>query len=205
MYGVLRQYKADPGSIDEIVRRATAGFVPLMSAAPGFVSYTMVDLGPAGLLTHSTFEDQAGAEESVGMAASWVKENLATLLPEAPQVTSGPYPIRQVNADAHFGYGVMRRYTVAPGDVAEITQRVTAGLVPILSGAPGFASYAVIDAGNGVVVSLSAFADQATADAATETTRQWVMDNLADLAPTPPTITAGPMRLRHATVAAAAR
>ena len=147
MYGVLRQYKADPGSIDEIVRRAEAGFVPLISAAPGFVSYMMADLGQQGLLTLSTFDDQAGAEESVRIAAGWVKENLATLLPDAPKVTRGIYPIRQVKESAQFGYGVVRRYTFAPGDVAEIVQRVTAGLVPLLSQAQGFAAYSVIDAG----------------------------------------------------------
>jgi hypothetical protein len=37
----------------------------------------------------SVFETQAGAEEANRMAASWVKENLAALLPTPPEITAG--------------------------------------------------------------------------------------------------------------------
>src|SRR5690348_8370652 len=129
MHGVIRQYKVDPSQIEEIVSRARSGFVPLVSSAPGFVSYTMADAGTAGLITISTFEDQAGADESVRMAASWIKNNLAALLPNPPQVTSGPLTIRNVKENGQFGYGVMRRYTFDPGDVEEVTRRVREGLM----------------------------------------------------------------------------
>lgn len=41
------------------------------------------------MLSTSVFEDQAGAEESVKRAADFVRDNLASLLPEPPQVTAG--------------------------------------------------------------------------------------------------------------------
>jgi hypothetical protein len=87
-YGVMRRYQADPGAVDEIVRRAEAGFVPLISQMPGFVGYSILDEGQGRLTTLSAFEDQAGAEESVRQAANWVKENLGALLPNPPEVTS---------------------------------------------------------------------------------------------------------------------
>ena len=37
----------------------------------------------------SVFEDQAGAESSTERAADWVRENLAELLPNPPEVTGG--------------------------------------------------------------------------------------------------------------------
>jgi hypothetical protein len=198
MYGVIRQYKVDPSAIDEIIHRANEGFVPLVGRAPGFVSYSLMDAGAEGLITLSTFEDQAGAEESVRMAASWIKDHLATLLPTPPQVTSGRFSIRNVRETGHFGTCVLRRYTFEPRHVEEITQRVNAGLVPLLSTAPGFAGYGVLDAGNGVVVSLSAFADRATADAAHAMALGWVHTNLAELVPNPPEVITAEVKARKA-------
>ncbi|MFD0345116.1 hypothetical protein ACFQ0M_01585 [Kitasatospora aburaviensis] len=42
------------------------------------------------MLSTSVFEDRAGADESVRRAADFVRENLAALLPNPPQVTAGP-------------------------------------------------------------------------------------------------------------------
>ena len=39
MYVAVRRYQVKAGSMDEIVRRAQEGFVPLIRQAPGFVAY----------------------------------------------------------------------------------------------------------------------------------------------------------------------
>jgi hypothetical protein len=39
MYIAVRRYKINPGSFDEIVRRANEGFMPLISQIPGFMAY----------------------------------------------------------------------------------------------------------------------------------------------------------------------
>lgn len=202
MHYVTRQYKADPNAMGEIVRRAREGFVPLISAAPGFVSYTMTDGGEDGLFTVSGFEDRAGAEESVRLAASWVKDNLATLLPDPPRITSGETLLREVKEGAHFGHGVMRRYQFKPGDVPTVLQLVREGLVPQITAAPGFAIYSVVDAGGGEIVSLSAFADRASAEASTQQTLAWVRDHLGSFHPQPPQVISGEIKLRHAATAA---
>ena len=42
-----------------------------------------------GATTISVFDDQAGAEESTRVAASWMSENLPDVSPGAPTVTTG--------------------------------------------------------------------------------------------------------------------
>src|SRR5207302_11397174 len=108
--------------------------------APGFVSYRIFEAGSKGLVTVSTFEDKAGADESVRLAAGWVRDNLATLIFDPPRVTSGELRIRYIREDAHFGYSVMRRYKFEPQDLLEVVSRVTTGLIPKLTLAPGFAA-----------------------------------------------------------------
>jgi heme-degrading monooxygenase HmoA len=198
MHVVIRQYTVDSNATEEIVRRAREGFVPLISSAPGFVSYTIVDAGADGLITVSVFEDRAGAEESVRMAANWVRESLASLLPNPPQVTVGEVSIREVRENVQAGYGVMRRYKFNPGDVAEVTRRVREGLVPQITSAPGFAIYTVLDAGEGVVVSLSAFTDRAAAEASTQQALAWVRDHLEPFHPQPPQVISGEIKVRAA-------
>ena len=89
MYAAIRRYHTAPGVVAEISRRVTAGFVPIVQNAPGFVAYYVVDEGNGALTSVSIFEDQAGAEESSRRAAAWVQEQLAALLPNPPQITTG--------------------------------------------------------------------------------------------------------------------
>ncbi|MBP2055602.1 quinol monooxygenase YgiN [Streptomyces griseochromogenes] len=65
------------------------GFVPLLRQVPGFVAYYWVDSGDGVMVSTSVFEDQAGAEESNRRAVDFVRDNLAPLLPNPPQVMAG--------------------------------------------------------------------------------------------------------------------
>ncbi|MEU7697544.1 hypothetical protein [Streptomyces sp. NPDC039028] len=89
MYAVMRRYEGVTDAA-EAGRRVDEGFVPLVRRVPGFVAYYWVDAGDGVMVSTSVFEDRAGAEESVRAAADFVRENLAPLLPHAPQVTAGP-------------------------------------------------------------------------------------------------------------------
>ncbi|MDT0456439.1 hypothetical protein RM550_11945 [Streptomyces sp. DSM 41527] len=88
MYAAIRRYE---GVIDpiETARRVSEGFVPLMRQAPGFVAYYWIDAGNGVMISTSVFQDQAGAEQSIAKAAGFVQDNLASLLPNPPQVTTG--------------------------------------------------------------------------------------------------------------------
>jgi uncharacterized protein len=79
-------------------------------------------------------------------------------------------------------FTTIRRYQVTqPGQTAEAARRVEQGLVPILSTQPGFLSYAVVDAGQDIEVSVSVYTDRAAAEAANRAAAGWVKEHLADL------------------------
>lgn len=89
MYASIRRYKTTPGGAAELARRVNQGFVPMISTAPGFVAYYVVDAGNDVVASVSVFQDQAGVDESNRMAADWVKENIAALVVGAPEITAG--------------------------------------------------------------------------------------------------------------------
>jgi hypothetical protein len=64
------------------------GFVPIISHAPGFIAYYVVDTGHDVVASISIFQDQAGAEESNRMAADWVMANIDTLVSGPPEITA---------------------------------------------------------------------------------------------------------------------
>ena len=96
MYIAVRQYKVKPGSIDEIVRRASEGYVPLIGQVSGFIAYYAVDAGNDLAFTVSIFQDQAGADASTRLAADWVKQNLAALVEGPPEITAGEANVSNV-------------------------------------------------------------------------------------------------------------
>jgi hypothetical protein len=87
-------------------------------------------------------------------------------------------------------YMTVRRYDGVT-DPAEAGRRVDEGFIPIISQVDGFVAYYWADAGGGVMVSTSLFEDRAGAEASTERARDWVAENLADVLPNPPQVTAG--------------
>ncbi len=89
MYVAVRRYQVKAGSMDEIVRRAQEGFVPLIRQAPGFVAYYGVVTGTDRLFTVSIFQDQPGADELTRLAADWVRQNLAELVEGPPDLQAG--------------------------------------------------------------------------------------------------------------------
>jgi quinol monooxygenase YgiN len=89
MYGIIRKYTASSDTIDE-ARPKLADLEQTMRQLPGFVAYYFLETED-GLATITVLEDEASTQESMGQAASWVKQNLpqtgASL--GAPQVTRG--------------------------------------------------------------------------------------------------------------------
>jgi hypothetical protein len=73
----------------EAARRVQEGFIPLISKLPGFISYYWVDEGDNVMVSVSVFATQAAEEESNHLAADFVKQHIAPLLPKPPQITAG--------------------------------------------------------------------------------------------------------------------
>jgi hypothetical protein len=87
-------------------------------------------------------------------------------------------------------YATVRHY-VGVQDSEEVAKRVREGFVPLISSIDGFVAYYFFDAGNGVMVSTSVFETQAHEEESNEEAAAWVKENVAELIPNPPTITAG--------------
>ena len=87
-------------------------------------------------------------------------------------------------------WATVRRYEGVT-DPAEAGRRVAEGFVPLISGMPGFVAYYWLDAGDGEMCSTSIFEDRSQEEASNEKAAAWVRDNLSEVLPNPPTITAG--------------
>jgi hypothetical protein len=75
--------------------------------------------------------------------------------------------------------------------VREAARRAETGIGELLRQSPGFDSYYVFDAGNGVGGSVSLFQDRDSASVANEKAIAWVRASLADLVQGEPDITQG--------------
>jgi hypothetical protein len=98
MYAAIRRYEIpNSDAAEELTRQLNEGFLPIISEVAGFVAYYAVYEGEFSglyegdvvLTTVSVFEDLAGAQRSTDAAAEYVKQNLASLLPQSPTVTVG--------------------------------------------------------------------------------------------------------------------
>ncbi len=89
MHTAIRQYQVDPGSVDEITRGVNEGLLPLIKDVSGFKAYYALDAGGGKIASVSVFEDRAGAEESSRVAADWIRQNMASLFPNPPEVLQG--------------------------------------------------------------------------------------------------------------------
>src|ERR671929_1764304 len=97
MHVAIRRYQTDPASVDEIMRQVNEGFIPIIKDAEGFLAYYALNAGAGEIATVSIFEDQAGAEESIRIATDWVRQNLAALLPNPPEITAGEVEAHELN------------------------------------------------------------------------------------------------------------
>jgi hypothetical protein len=88
MYASVRRYTGvDPRLFDELERHRR-GLEATLGAVPGFRSWFSVRTDE-GLTTVTLCEDRAGADASVRAAASWVSENIPTMIAGAPVVSNG--------------------------------------------------------------------------------------------------------------------
>ena len=87
-------------------------------------------------------------------------------------------------------YATIGRYD---GVTASIDAVLPAGrqLAAALSQTPGFVSYAVLDAGDGVLVSVTVFDDPTALAAADQFIGRWVAEHLPAVLPRPPAVITG--------------
>jgi hypothetical protein len=91
-------------------------------------------------------------------------------------------------------YAMVRKYAGKGGLLGRLAPQVRDGLVPIMKQAPRFRSYCAFASEDGHLVSVSAFDDRPTAEAANAKVRERVGANLRDALPDPPEVLAGEVR-----------
>ena len=87
-YLTVRRYDGVTNS-KEAARQVQEGFVPLISKIPGFISYYWVDAGDSVMISVSVYATREAEEESNRVAADFVKQRVAALLPNPPRITAG--------------------------------------------------------------------------------------------------------------------
>jgi hypothetical protein len=88
MYTTVRKYEGVTNP-QEASRKVQEGFVPMISAMPGFVEYQWVDLGHGAMLSISVFDVLGHAIESNQAASSWVAKNLPSVLAQPSRIENG--------------------------------------------------------------------------------------------------------------------
>src|SRR5690242_1024545 len=90
MFAVIRHYHFDKKDSAEIDRLIEEQFVPIMRKAKGFQRYYWLDTGDGEGASFGVFKDKEGADESVALAAEFVRTHMAKLLRQKPEVIEGP-------------------------------------------------------------------------------------------------------------------
>ena len=89
MFAVIRHYHFDKNDSAEIDRLIREEFVPIVRKARGFQRYYWLDTGDGEGASFGIFDDKAGADDSVRLAADYVRDRLSKLLRQKPEIIEG--------------------------------------------------------------------------------------------------------------------
>jgi len=91
MYASVRHYSLNPGhgKVEEAARDVQTGLGPIISKAPGFVAYYVLDAGNNVVVAISIFESRTAEETANSMAADWIKQHIASLASSPPSLSEG--------------------------------------------------------------------------------------------------------------------
>ena len=105
MHTVLRIYRLDDGDMAEAMHRIDTIFADDLAREPGFVAYEAVQTDADGLITVTTFREEAGCERSTEMAAAFVRDEMSDMRITRLDSQSGPVAVsraaREVLEPAH--------------------------------------------------------------------------------------------------------
>ena len=92
-------------------------------------------------------------------------------------------------------FATIRRYDAIDQErTSELVKKADETLVPSLDQLPGFSGYYLIEAGNGILSSISFFDTAEHADQSNHVASDWVREQKLETAlPNPPKVTSGPV------------
>jgi hypothetical protein len=90
-------------------------------------------------------------------------------------------------------FATIRRYeSVDESRTSELIKKVDEGLAPKVGALPGFRGYYLVEAGDGVLTSISVFDSADHGAESTQVASKWIRDERLDSAlPKPPKVTSG--------------
>jgi hypothetical protein len=91
MYATIRRYEGiDESRTAEITRKANEKLIPRLSELPGFNGYFLFEPANGVMTSITLFETSSDLDESNRIAANVLQEeNLQTVIPNPPKITSG--------------------------------------------------------------------------------------------------------------------
>jgi hypothetical protein len=91
MHATIRRYEGvDRNRTEELSKKVSESLAPQLSKLPAFAGHYLIEAGDGVVSSVGLFENVEQAEESTRVAAAWVRdEKLETVLPNAPEITSG--------------------------------------------------------------------------------------------------------------------
>lgn len=89
MFAVIRHYHFDTKDGATIDRMVKDDFVPLIKKAKGFIRYYWLDTGKGEGASISVFKDKAGADESIHLAADFVRDHMSKYVKQKPEIIEG--------------------------------------------------------------------------------------------------------------------
>jgi hypothetical protein len=91
MFATIRSYAGvDQNRTDELTRKVNETLIPQLRELPGFVGYYLLEAGNGVFTSFGLFETPEQGSESTKIVARWIREeNLSTLIPGEPKITSG--------------------------------------------------------------------------------------------------------------------
>lgn len=93
-------------------------------------------------------------------------------------------------AEQESAWLTVRRYEGVT-NTKEAARQVQEGFVPLISKLPGFISYDWVDAGNGVMISVTVYTNKEASEESNRVAADFVRKHMASLLPNPPRVTAG--------------
>ena len=91
MFATIRRYDGvDQNRTVELTRKVNETLVPKLNKLPGFAGYYLIEAGNGIFSSLGLFETPEQGVESTKLVSSWIRdENLMSLFPNEPKITSG--------------------------------------------------------------------------------------------------------------------
>jgi len=91
MHATIRRYDGvDQNRTVELTTKVNETLVPKLSKLPGFAGYYLIEAGNGIFSSLGLFETPEQSVESTKLVSSWIRdENLMSLFPNEPKITSG--------------------------------------------------------------------------------------------------------------------